>query len=104
LQKILNKGGDIIVISSNASNSWYWLRKIFRGGIYCKTDRFYSRYSIGKVMTRHELVKEKFIFWRFFPSGASGLLYRILKFIDGLLDNPSLKAHGGGITVSNKRQ
>jgi len=55
-------------------------------------------------MTRHELVKEKFIFWRFFPSGASGLLYRILKFIDGLLDNPSLKAHGGGITVSNKRQ
>ena len=55
-------------------------------------------------MTRHELVKEKFIFWRFFLSGVSDLLYRILKFIDGFLDNPSLKAHGGGITVSNKRQ
>lgn len=103
--KMLNDGGKIVIISSNALSPWYYgLRKFFRGGIHCTTDRYYTRRSLGKVMARHGFIEEKCIYWGFFPAGIEGLFYRILKFIGGLLEKTPLKAFGGGMTISYKQQ
>lgn len=102
---MLNNGGKIVVISSNGLSPWYHgLRKPFRVGIHCTTDRYYSRRSLGKVMARHGFIEEKCIYWGFFPAGVEGLFYRILKCIGGLLEKTPLKALGGGMTISYKQQ
>jgi len=102
--KMLNDGGKIVVISSNALSPWYYgLRKIFRAGTHCTTDRYYSRRSLGKVMARHGFIEEKCIYWGFFPAGIEGLFYRILKCMGGLLEKTPLKALGGGMTISYKQ-
>ena len=103
-KKMLNEGGKIIVISANGLSPWYYgLRKIFRAGFHCTTDKYYSRHNLKKVMISHGLVEDKCIYWGFFPAGISGLLYRILKVTGDLLEKTPLKAFEGGMSISYKQ-
>jgi len=100
---MLNKSGKIIIISSNGLSPWYHgLRKPFRVGIHCTTDRYYSRNSLGQIMKKHGFKEVQCIYWGFFPAGIKGLLYRILKSIGSVLENSPLKKFAGGMTISYK--
>jgi ubiquinone/menaquinone biosynthesis C-methylase UbiE len=102
-KKMLKEGGKIIVISANGSSPWYYgLRKIFRAGSHCTTDKYFSRQSLKKVMANHGLIEDKNIYWGFFPAGISGLLYNILKASGKLLEKTPLKVFGGGMSISYK--
>jgi len=100
---ILNEGGKIVVISSNGLSPWYHgIRKPFRGGIHCTTDKYYSRNSLGKIMIDHGFNEEQCIYWGFFPAGVKGFLYKFFKFVGSLFEKTPLKKFGGGMTISYK--
>lgn len=100
---MLNKGGKIVVISSNGLSPWYHgIRKPFRGGIHCTTDKYYSRKSLGNIMALHGFKEEGCIYWGFFPAGVTGLLYKFFRFIGSIIEKTPLKKFGGGMTVSYK--
>ena len=100
---ILNEGGKIVVISSNGLSPWYHgIRKPFRGGIHCTTDKYYSRNSLGKIMIDHGFREEQCIYWGFFPAGVKGFLYKFFKFVGSLFEKTPLKKFGGGMTISYK--
>ena len=98
---MLNKGGKIIIVSSNALSPWYYgLRRIFRAGIHCTTDKYYSRKSLGKVMKNHGFSEVECRYWGFFPAGVEGAVYKILRGIGNLIGKTPLKKYGGGMTIS----
>ena len=98
---MLNKGGKIVVVSSNALSPWYYgLRRIFRAGIHCTTDKYYSRNSLGKIMKEHGFSEEHYQYWGFFPAGVEGPTYKFLRGIGNILGKTPLKKFGGGITLS----
>ena len=98
---MLNDGGKIVVISSNGLSPWYHgLRKPFRVGIHCTTDKYYSRNSLGQIMLDHGFKEEQCIYWGFFPAGVKGIVYKILKVLGSLIERTPLKKFGGGMTIS----
>jgi len=98
---MMNDGAKIVVISSNALSPWYYgIRKIFRNGIHCTTDKYYSRYSLGRIMREHGFHEEFCQYWGFFPAGVKGLTYKILSGIGWLIGKTPLKKFGGGMTIS----
>jgi len=100
---MLNEGGKIVIISSNGLSPWYHgIRKPFRGGIHCTTDKYYSRNSLGKIMIDHGFREEQCIYWGFFPAGVKGFLYKFFKFVGSLFEKTPLKKFGGGMTISYK--
>lgn len=100
---MLNEGGKIVIISSNGLSPWYHgIRKPFRGGIHCTTDKYYSRNSLGKIMIDHGFSEEQCIYWGFFPAGVKGFLYKFFKFVGSLFEKTPLKKFGGGMTISYK--
>ena len=100
---MLNKGGKIVVISSNGLSPWYHgIRKPFRGGIHCTTDKYYSRKSLGNIMALHGFQEVGYIYWGFFPAGVTGLLYKFFRFIGALIEKTPFKKFGGGMTISYK--
>lgn len=101
---MLNEGGKIVVVSSNALSPWYYgLRRIFRAGIHCTTDRYYSRSGLGKVMEKHGFSEERCKYWGFFPAGVEGLTYKFLCGIGNFFGKTPLKIFGGGMTISYRR-
>jgi hypothetical protein len=100
---MLNKGGKVVVISSNGLSPWYHgIRKPFRGGIHCTTDKYYSRKSLGNIMAAHGFKEEGCIYWGFFPAGVTGLVYNFFRFVGLILEKTPFKKFGGGMTISYK--
>jgi ubiquinone/menaquinone biosynthesis C-methylase UbiE len=98
---MLNDGGKIVVISSNGLSPWYHgLRKPFRGGIHCTTDKYYSRKSLEKIMKVHGFMEVQCIYWGFFPAGVEGIFFNFLKFIGSIIEITPLKKFGGGMSIS----
>jgi predicted TPR repeat methyltransferase len=98
---MLNDGGKIVIISSNALSPWYYgLRRIFRAGMHCTTDKYYSRNSLGKIMKAHGFSEECCRYWGFFPAGVEGATFKILRGIGNFLGKTPLKKFGGGMTIS----
>ena len=101
---ILNDGGKIVVVSSNALSPWYYgLRRVLRSGSHLTTDKYYSRKSLGRVMTEHGFVEESCQYWGFFPAGVEGLVYKILRGIGTLIGKTPLKKFGGGMTITYRQ-
>lgn len=104
-KKSLKKNGKIVVISSNALSPWYYgIRYLFRAGKHCTTDKYYSRYSLNKVMQKHGFKEETHQYWGFFPAGINGTMYKLLSLIGKLIQNSPLKIFGGGMTISYIKQ
>ncbi len=104
-EKMLKPDGKIIFVSPNALSPWYYgLRRFFRVGFHCTTDRYYSRYSIGKIMKKHGFKEMNFKYWGFFPAGVEGLIYKLLNTVGSLIEKTPLRIFSGGITVSYQKE
>lgn len=98
---MLNSGGRIVVISSNGLSPWYHgIRKPFRGGIHCTSDKYYSRNSLGRIMQAHGFNEKQCLYWGFFPAGVKGIIYRFFKAVGAIIERTPLKKFGGGMTIS----
>jgi 2-polyprenyl-3-methyl-5-hydroxy-6-metoxy-1,4-benzoquinol methylase len=97
---MLNDGGTVVVVSSNAFSPWYYgLRRIFRAGMHCSTDKYYSRSSLGKIMDKHGLSEECCKYFGFVPPGVEGVTFKILRRIGNFFGETPLKIFAGGMAI-----
>jgi SAM-dependent methyltransferase len=103
-ENMLKPNGRIVIASSNALSPWYYgLRNFSRVGIHCTTDRYFSRYSIGKIMKKHGYEEINHKYWGFFPAGVEGYIYKFLYSVGTLIEKTPLRIFGGGMTICYKK-
>lgn len=100
-KRMLNSNGRIIFVTPNGKCPWYGkLRKLFRSGKHCSTDRYYYKEQIDKIMCQYGFVSQDFIYWGYYPAGIGNLLFYLLDWLGKILDKTRFRQYAGGLTVS----
>jgi len=100
---MLNDGGRIVAVASNATSPWYYgVRRFSRAGSHLTTDKYHSRKTLGKVMREHGFEEQDYRYWGFYPAGIEGFAYKFLRWFGDILENTPLKIFAGGMTISYK--
>ena len=100
-KRMLKSSGRIIFITPNRKCPWYGkLRRFFRSGKHCSTDRYYSKDQLDSVMYRHGFIPQNFLYWGYYPAGVGNLLYNVLNVVGKILDKTRIQQYAGGLTIS----
>ena len=100
-KKMLKPSGRIIFITPNGKCPWYGkLRRLFRSGKHCSTDRYYTKDQLDSVMCRHGFILQDFLYWGYYPAGVGNLLYNVLNVVGKILDKTRIQQYAGGLTIS----
>ncbi len=100
-KRMLNPNGRIVFVTPNGRCPWYGkLRKLYRAGKHCSTDRYFYMEQIDKIMYQHGFVSQGFIYWGYYPAGIGNLLFSLLDLLGKILDKTKFRQYAGGLTVS----
>jgi ubiquinone/menaquinone biosynthesis C-methylase UbiE len=100
-KRMLRPRGRIIFVTPNGKSPWYHgLRRPWRSGQHCSTDRYYSLNQLKDIMNVFGFSLEKAVFWGFFPAGIGNLPFLILKKIGKVVERTPLREYAGGLTAS----
>ncbi len=100
-KRMLRSRGRIIFITPNGKSPWYHgLRRPWRVGRHCSTDRYYSLNELIEILGVFGFSLEKAIFWGFFPAGIGDFPFHILDRIGKLIERTRFREYAGGLTAS----
>lgn len=100
-KNMLRTKGRVVFVSPNGRCPWYsGLRRLWRAGRHCSTDRYYTREQLDDFIGRHGFAPEAIIYWGYFPAGIGDALYQTLNLIGKLVERTWLKRYAGGLTAS----
>jgi 2-polyprenyl-3-methyl-5-hydroxy-6-metoxy-1,4-benzoquinol methylase len=100
-RNMVRKAGIVVFITPNGRSPWYGpMRRLWRAGRHCSSDRYYSKEQLDRLMTSYgfQLVEAKY--WGSFPAGVGEGLYKSLNFIGKLIEKTRFDKYLGGLTVS----
>jgi SAM-dependent methyltransferase len=99
-RRMLKPGGRIVLVAPNGRCPWYGaLRRIWRAGAHCSTDRYYTPGQCDGLMARHGFVRDRLVYWGYAPAGVSRWLYLLLTSLGRLADATPLRRYAGGMTI-----
>ena len=99
--RMLKVGGRLIIVAPNGESPWYGsMRRIFRAGRHCSSDRYYSRTECEALLSAHGFRFEAAKYWGYAPAGVPPLLYGVLTAIGRVVDRTWLRRYAGGLTAS----
>ncbi len=100
-KRMLRSGGRIVFVTPNGKSPWYHgLRRPWRVGRHCSTDRYYSLNQLKEIMIGFGFSLEEAIFWGFFPAGIGDFPFYILDRFGKLVEKTSFREYAGGLTAS----
>jgi 2-polyprenyl-3-methyl-5-hydroxy-6-metoxy-1,4-benzoquinol methylase len=98
-------GGRVIFITTNGLSPWYKIiRKYWRAGRHCTTDRYYTKDQIDKIMSNHSFEPLDYIYWGYFPAGISNFGYSLLNGAGKIIEKTKFRRYAGGLSVSYVRK
>ena len=93
--------GRLIIVGVNGRSWWYgWMRRLWRAGRHCSTDRYYTKEALDGLLTRHGFVPDSCHYWGYFPAGIGSFAYWPLRLIGAVVDRTPLRVYAGGLTAS----
>jgi 2-polyprenyl-3-methyl-5-hydroxy-6-metoxy-1,4-benzoquinol methylase len=100
-KSMVRKGGIIAIVTPNGKSPWYGaIRRLWRAGRHCSSDRYYTKEQLDELMTIHGFQPTEAIYWGSFPAGVGECLYKSLYLVGKLFEKTCLKKYFGGLTVS----
>lgn len=98
---LLGPAGRMVLVCSNARSPWYGaLRRLWRGGTHCSTDRYYTVQALDRTATAHGFIPEGMEYWGYFPAGASAFAAALFKVAGRIIDRTPFRKFAGGLTRS----
>jgi SAM-dependent methyltransferase len=98
-QRLLCPGGRIVFVGANGQSPWYgWLRRPWRSGRHCSSDRYYTKDSLDLIVSGCGFVPEAVDYWGYFPAGAGKVLATMLRLAGKVIDKTPLRKYAGGLT------
>jgi len=98
---MLRIGGRVVLVSTNGRSPWYGvMRRLWRAGRHCSSDRYYTKEQIDDLMGRQGFAPEATFYWGYFPAGVEDIVYQILNLIGKIVNGTWLRRYAGGLTVS----
>ena len=76
------------------------MRKLFRSGKHCSTDRYYDKEQLDKIMYMHGFTSQDCIYWGYYPAGIGNVTFYLLDWLGKILDKTRIRQYAGGLTVS----
>lgn len=106
INRVLRHDGIFIAVIANAMCPWYLFRRHVRGaGKHCSTDSYYTKRQLIEVTSRHGFTFERARYWGGVPAGiGSGIVFRMLKFLEPLIENSFFSVFLGGITLRFRKK
>jgi ubiquinone/menaquinone biosynthesis C-methylase UbiE len=99
IKRILRKDGIVIGVTPNGSSPWYFLRSYVRGtGRHCTTDSYYTKSQIMKLFIGEGFIDLRCQYWGAVPAGVKSVSYKVLRFVEHLLEGTRLSVLLGGLT------
>lgn len=100
-KSMLRIGGRVVFVTPNGRSPWYSvIRRLWRAGRHCSSDRYYTREQIDSLTGGHGFAPEAVIYWGYFPAGVGDTLYKTLNLIGKIAERTWLRRYAGGLTVS----
>jgi SAM-dependent methyltransferase len=103
-RRMLKPSGRLIVVAPNGRSPWYGpIRRLWRAGSHCSSDRYYTEKSSNALFARFGFSPIGARYWGYAPAGAGNLTYRLLSGIGKILDHTPLRYYAGGLTLGYRR-
>lgn len=103
-RQLLRPGGRLVLVGTNGQSPWYGpLRRIWRGGAHCRTDRYHRHEALNALLREHGFEVGASDFWGFYPAGVSRPVQRVLQTLGVLATALGMARYAGGLTAEYRR-
>lgn len=91
----------MVLVCANARSPWYGaLRRLWRGGTHCSTDRYYTVEALDAAATAHGFVPEAMEYWGYFPAGVGAFPAALFRTAGRIVARTPFRKYAGGLTRS----
>jgi ubiquinone/menaquinone biosynthesis C-methylase UbiE len=100
-KRMLKPRGQIIFVTTNGMSPWYGvMRRFFRAGRHCSSDKYYTLEQLNRIMVYYGFSLKRAKYWGYFPAGVSDIIYIPLSIIGRLIARTPFRKYAGGVTAS----